>query len=61
MVNVHRICQKVGGIFVPSTTPIFMFDKTSLPDRICCGIFNLKVWQYVPNLLLEVSEVWTYS
>ena len=48
VVNVHRIRQKVDGIFVPLTTLILTFDKPLLPDRIRCGFFNLRVWQYVP-------------
>ena len=51
VVNVHRICQKVDGIFVLSITLILTFDKPSLPDRIRCGFFNLRVQQYVPNAL----------
>ena len=51
MVNVHRICRKVDGIFVPSTTLILTFDRPSLPDCIRCGFFNLRVRQYVPNPL----------
>ena len=48
VVNVHRIHWKVDGIFVPSTTLILTFNKPSLPDRIRCGFFNLRVQQYVP-------------
>ena len=51
MVNVHRICQKVDGKFVPSTTLYFTFNKPSLLDRIRCGFFNVRVRQYVPNPL----------
>ena len=41
VVNMHRIHWKVEAIFVPSTTLILTFDKTSLPDRIRSGFFNL--------------------
>ena len=34
VVNVHGICQKVDGIFVPATTLILMFGKPSHSDRI---------------------------
>ena len=51
MVNVHRIHRKVNVIFVPSTSLILTFDMPSVPDRIRCGFFNLRVRQYVPNSL----------
>ena len=34
--NIHMICRKVDGNFVPSSTVILTFNKPSLPDRICC-------------------------
>ena len=51
VVNVHRLCRKVDGNFVRSTTLILTFDRPSLPDRISCGFFNPLVRQYVPNPL----------
>ena len=51
VVNVHRIHWKVNDIFVPSTTLILTFNKPSPPDRIQCGVFSLRVWQYFVPLL----------
>ena len=40
-VNVHRICWKVDGIFVPSTTLILTFNELSLPDHTQYGFCKL--------------------
>ena len=50
VVNVHRICWKVNGNFVPSATLILTFDRPSFPDRIRCGFFNLRAQRKTSNL-----------